>query len=424
QSVVTRVASLPLVSSACGALSSAYSSAKESAPYLRGMMDAAESGARTLGAAAASGSRPLLDRLEPQLTVVNEYACKGLDRLEEKLPILQQPTEKVVADTRELVSSVQQSVSQSVSGARQAVTGAVTGAVGVAKGAVQGSVDVTRAAVSGGVSTVMGSRVGQMLSSGVDLALSRSEEWVEQLLPLSRRELAALSEPVSGGEAGPPVAQQSYFVRLGTLSAKVRERALELSLGRARRAHESALSTLASLTTTLDLIERTKAALGSATDRLGGAQEQLLQRWAEWKEGQPGGKEAEEDKGQMQSDDHAELEGRALSMARGLSAQLRAACSGVVSTAQGLPVSVQEQVAAALRAAEELQASLGGATSFSDPLLAQSRARMAQVRQSVDATMEYLLNNTPLNWLVGPFSPQITEKSEEGEQGVPQSQGQ
>lgn len=26
--------------------------------------------------------------------------------------------------------------------------------------------------------------------------------------------------------------------------------------------------------------------------------------------------------------------------------------------------------------------------------------------------MEYLLNNTPLNWLVGPFAPQITEKVE------------
>lgn len=26
--------------------------------------------------------------------------------------------------------------------------------------------------------------------------------------------------------------------------------------------------------------------------------------------------------------------------------------------------------------------------------------------------MEYLLNNTPLNWLVGPFAPQITEKAE------------
>lgn len=27
--------------------------------------------------------------------------------------------------------------------------------------------------------------------------------------------------------------------------------------------------------------------------------------------------------------------------------------------------------------------------------------------------MEYLLNNKPLNWLVGPFAPEITEKAED-----------
>ncbi|KAG7246454.1 hypothetical protein CRUP_015469 [Coryphaenoides rupestris] len=66
----------------------------------------------------------------------------GLDKMEEKLPVLQKP-----ADKR------------------------------------------TRAAVSGGLSTVMGTRLGQMASSGVGLALSRSESWVEHNLPLSEREL-------------------------------------------------------------------------------------------------------------------------------------------------------------------------------------------------------------------------------------------
>lgn len=33
-----------------------------------------------------------------------------------------------------------------------------------------------------------------------------------------------------------------------------------------------------------------------------------------------------------------------------------------------------------------------------------------QVQQSVDVVVEYLVNNTPLNWLVGPFAPQVTEK--------------
>lgn len=36
-----------------------------------------------------------------------------------------------------------------------------------------------------------------------------------------------------------------------------------------------------------------------------------------------------------------------------------------------------------------------------------------QIQQSLDGVVEYLLNNTPLNWLVGPFFPQIKEKTEE-----------
>lgn len=66
QNVVSRVSNLPLVSSACEKVSSTYTSTKDSIPLLKGVMDAAESGVRTLGAAATTGSKPLLDIMEPQ----------------------------------------------------------------------------------------------------------------------------------------------------------------------------------------------------------------------------------------------------------------------------------------------------------------------------------------------------------------------
>lgn len=62
---------LPLVSSACEAVSSAYISTKDNVPLLKGVMDAAESGARTLGTAATTGSKPLLDIIEPQRKFVS-----------------------------------------------------------------------------------------------------------------------------------------------------------------------------------------------------------------------------------------------------------------------------------------------------------------------------------------------------------------
>ncbi|XP_056460678.1 mannose-6-phosphate receptor binding protein 1 isoform X3 [Gadus chalcogrammus] len=409
QGLVSRVSNLPLVSSACGAVSSAYTSTKDSVPLLKGVMDVAETGVRTLGAAASTGSKPLLDMLEPQITAVSDYALLGLDKMEATLPILQQPADKLVSDT---VGRVY----QSVTGARDAVTGARDAVTGAVMGAVMGGVELTKAAVSGGVSTVMSSRLGQMASSGVGLALRRSETWVEQNLPLSERELAALAEPAPGAvSAGvaPPAAAASYFVRLGALSTAVRERAMEHSLSRARRARDATYATATQITSTLDLLEGARSTLGMAGLQVAGAPEQLLQRLKEWKDGQPapgpGGAEAE-------------LEGRALAMVRGLTDQLQAACSGVVSSAQGLPANIQAQLDSARQSAADLRSSLGSSSTLTPLLLEQCRSNLTKVQQSVDGVMDYLIHNTPLNWLVGPFAPQITEKEAAGVEQKPSVQ--
>ncbi|XP_047230547.1 mannose-6-phosphate receptor binding protein 1 isoform X2 [Girardinichthys multiradiatus] len=398
QNVVTRVSHLPLVSSACEAVSSAYSSTKDNVPLLKGVMDVAESGVRTLGAAASTGSKPVLDMIEPQLATVNEYAIKGLNKMEEKLPILHQPADKVVSDTVGMVY-------QSVAGAKDAVLGAV-----------MSGVELTRVAVSGGINSVMGTRMGQMVSTGMGLALSRSEDWVDQNLPLTERELAAVAEPANL-EVSTTSANPSYFVRLGKLSAKVQERALEQSLVRARKARDASYAAVAQITSTLDLVESTRASLGTAGNQIAGASEQLLQRWTEWRQKREGEglTESEPDGSKHES----QLETRALSMVRGLSDQLRASCSSVVSSAQGLPGTVQEQLTSAQVAAKELQSSLGNASALTPVLLQQSRHHLKQVQHSLDGVMEYLLHNTPLNWLVGPFVAQKTE-SEEGQ--VPMEQ--
>ncbi|XP_059197489.1 mannose-6-phosphate receptor binding protein 1 isoform X2 [Centropristis striata] len=391
QNVVSRVSNLPLVSSACGVVSSAYSSTKDSVPLLKGVMDAAESGVRTLGAAATTGSKPLLDIIEPQLATVNEYALKGLDKMEETLPILHQPADKVVSDTVGMVY-------QSVAGAKDAVMGAM-----------MGGVELTRAAVSGGIMTAMSTRMGQMVSSGMGLALSRSEDWVDQNLPLTERELAAVAEPAPS-EVTTPAPSPSYFVRLGKLSAKVQERALQQSLVRARHARDATYTTVAQITSTLDLLEKARTSLGTASNQIGGASEQLQQRWTEWQQKQAGAGQTESQPDG--SRDEAELEGRVLSMVHGLSDQLRSAATNVVSTAQGLPGTVQDQLTSARRSAEELYSSLGNTSTITPLLLERSRHHLIQVQQSLDGVVDYLLNNTPLNWLVGPFAPQLTEKAE------------
>lgn len=118
---------------------------------------------------------------------------------------------------------------------------------------------------------------------------------------------AELSEPVPSEEAAAVVSSSpagsgsdsspSYFVRLGKLSAKVRERALEQSLVRARNARDTTHAAVTQISSTLDMLENARTTLATANQQLGGAPEQLLQRWKEWQQsrqqGQPQGGEGQ-----------------------------------------------------------------------------------------------------------------------------------
>ncbi|NWT46733.1 PLIN3 protein, partial [Chroicocephalus maculipennis] len=102
---VSQVANLTLVSSACDMVSTAYASTKESHPYIRSACDAAEKGVKSVTEATASRVQPVLTTLEPHVSAASEYASKGLEKLGEKLPLLQKPVEQIISDTKELVSS-------------------------------------------------------------------------------------------------------------------------------------------------------------------------------------------------------------------------------------------------------------------------------------------------------------------------------
>ncbi|XP_072701665.1 perilipin-3-like isoform X3 [Ciconia boyciana] len=410
KSVVSRVASLALVSCACGAVSTAYASTKESHPYVKSVCDAAEKGVKTLTAAAVSGAQPILTKLEPQISTANEYACKGLDKLEEKLPILQQPPERVTSPVGDTEGSSpgrgagtrrpSAVPSQVVAGTRELVSSTVSGAVGLARGAVQGGVERTRSALSTGVSTVVGSRVGQILATGVDTVLGKSEELVERYLPGTDQELAA----AAGVEAASPERQrrrQSYFVRVGSLSAKLRHQALRCSLGELQRARHSAQCILAQLHRIFELIEQGRQGMDGP---LYGAWQHLHRMWLEWSR-----------QNAVPMED-GEVEARTLAMLRGLLRQLHAACTRLAAGARGLPSSMQGTAGHVRHGMEGVQASLSRARSFHDLsnlVLAQSRETVMRAQLSIDELLEYVGQHAPLPWLVGPFAPALVEYPED-----------
>ncbi|KFV58315.1 Perilipin-3, partial [Tyto alba] len=102
---VNQVANLTLVSSACVMVSTAYTSTKESHPYIKSVCDTAEKGVKSVTEATASCVQPVLTTLDPHVAAASQCASKGLDKLGEKLPLLQKPVEQILSDTKELVSS-------------------------------------------------------------------------------------------------------------------------------------------------------------------------------------------------------------------------------------------------------------------------------------------------------------------------------
>uniref|UniRef100_A0A8C4VRF7 Perilipin n=1 Tax=Gopherus evgoodei TaxID=1825980 RepID=A0A8C4VRF7_9SAUR len=354
---VSRVANLPLVSSTYDKVSATYTAAKEDHSLIKSVCGVAEMGAKTIATAAVRGVQPILTTLEPR--TVNEYACKGLDKLEEKLPILQQPADKVISSTKELVSSTVTGTKDAVVGAVTEAKDVVTGIMGKTKETVQGSVDATRSVMTSSMSAVMESSVGQKVVSSIDTLLGKSEELVDFYLPITDEELVKLATSLEGFEVASVKQQRqpkSYYVRLGSLSTKLHQRAYQHSLGKVKQVGQSTKEALFQLQQTIDLV----------------------------------------------------IESRTLAVSRNIIHHLQAICLTLVSSIQGLPANVQDQVQEILTGLEDLHASFSTAASFQDlssSILSQSREKVAKAQESLNELLEYVVHNIPLTWIVGPFAP-------------------
>ncbi|XP_029464721.1 perilipin-2-like isoform X1 [Rhinatrema bivittatum] len=401
QNVAVRVANLPLVSSTCDMVSSAYVSTKENHPYLKSVCEVAEEGVKTIAAVTLASTKPIIQKLEPQIALANNCACVGLDKIEEKLPVLHQSTDKIVANATGMVVGAKEAVAGTVMGAKDTIAHAITGVVDKAKGAAQESMEMTKAVVTGSINSVLGSPMVQVVSTGVDAALSKTEALVDQYLPVTEGEAA---KDATGTQ------KPSYYARLGSLSSKVSKQAYEQALITVKDAKCRSQEAISQLHHTIDLMEYAQKSLSSANQKLQDTQEKLHQAWVAWKRniGQQDGEEAP-------SREH--IESRALAIAQDLSRQLQTHCLTLVSSIQGLPQNIQNQAHHISCLAGDIYQnfhSVGSIRDLSDQLLSTCKEQLKKMKESMDEVMAYLANTTPLNWLVGPVSPE--QKQEQASQ--------
>uniref|UniRef100_A0A8C6T4Z3 Perilipin n=1 Tax=Neogobius melanostomus TaxID=47308 RepID=A0A8C6T4Z3_9GOBI len=381
RSVVERVVSLPLVSSTYGLVSSVYANTKDNHPYLKTACEVAEQGVRTITSVALNTASPILDKLEPQIAIANDLACKGLDRIEKTLPILHHPSEQVC--TGRMSRLCQRCCNGTVSGAKDSVSGTLNSVVEKTRGAVHDGMEKTKAVVSGSVNTVLESRVARLVTSGVDTAISTSENLVEQYLPQTEDELELEAKTVQGFDKDDP----SCYVRLGSLSTKVRKRAYTRAVAKIQDGKQRSLEFISALNSTVDVMVQEK-----------------LNSLVAWKSD-----------GQNEQSHEAEvIESRTLTMARSLTHQLQTTCLVLVSGLQGLPNHIQQEVLSLSHSASQVYSSFNKAKvvgDLPDSVLTNSRAQLGKMKDSLDHVMDYLINNTPLNWLVGPFYPRMAPEA-------------
>ncbi|KAM4052352.1 perilipin-2-like isoform 2-T2 [Anomaloglossus baeobatrachus] len=383
--VVVRLINLPFVSSTYDMVSSTYVTTKDNHPYLKSVCDIAEKSVKSITSVAITSAMPILQKLERQIALANNIACVGLDKIEERLPILYQPPEKVVANA-----------SEAVVGARDAVIHSITGVVDKTKGAVQDSVEMTKAVVNGGINTVLGSNVVKIMSDRVDSALTRSECLLEQFLPPTDEELAKEATKMEGFEISQN--KPGYYVRLGSLSTKARRRAYQQALTRMKDAKCRSQEAIAQLHNTVDLIEYARKNMNNANQKIHDAQENIYTKWVEWTKGEDAGGATE---------GAEQIESRTLTIARSLTNHLQRTCLSLVSSVQGLPQTLQNKAQSISGMAADIYQNFCSASSFrdmSDSLLTATKDKITKIKDNMDDVMDYFINNTPLNWLVPDFS--------------------
>ncbi|XP_057700218.1 perilipin-2-like isoform X4 [Corythoichthys intestinalis] len=168
QNAAARVAQLPLVRSAFTNLLDLYGDAKSGNPGFGSVCEGLESSVKQLASVVSHRVSPAITKLNPQVSLANDVACKTLDWLEATFPVLQTSSDQLVAGLRSKVMEMQDAVSIAAHGTVDSVQHAV--------------MCIMASAQQPGDRSLMG-RAISVSSMGLASALNITEALVDRMLP-------------------------------------------------------------------------------------------------------------------------------------------------------------------------------------------------------------------------------------------------
>ncbi|XP_051241065.1 perilipin-2-like [Dicentrarchus labrax] len=207
QRAAARLAKLPVVHSACTKLSVLYIDTKYSHPNLRSVCEGLES-------SVAAIVTPVCVKLEPQMSIAIDVACKGLDWLETAFPVLHMPTEQIVATAKNKMHEIQDVVSIAANGTVDCVQHTVTWLMGRTQ---QGDNQADQPLVE---------RAITVASVGLDSALIMSEVLMDRVLPPTEEDEEEEAHLLEGFEAA--TLRRPYPARLASLTVRLCRRTFHM----------------------------------------------------------------------------------------------------------------------------------------------------------------------------------------------------
>uniref|UniRef100_UPI00358ED17C perilipin-1-like isoform X2 n=1 Tax=Myxine glutinosa TaxID=7769 RepID=UPI00358ED17C len=366
---VERVVQLPLLAPCLAGLLESYTNAKSGHPRLAGLCSATEESVRMAGNLAFWASKPILTVLQPHIAFADSLACIGLDILEEQLPFLHQPPQKVAAMATDSAMAIFR---------------------------------VTQGVVSSSIVLAQG-----LANSVTNSALTATERCIDLCLPPGADENDDSKGTVS---AGWRVRKQTYSrghrvgAILSTTSTRVTRYTVE-QLTATRDALTRILDALgvldaaqSGLVSAEKVMMATKALAERATKRLTGRSE--------------GPTEKAED-----------LQAGLMALMQGIVEQAHVAMVSILQVTFTIPYSMLALSARAhslvmgLLAKAACQVSQLGPNVWSKPSGRPSRptSLALSARGAVDGVLEHIVNNTPMSWLVPPESLNSPEAENSGE---------
>jgi len=96
--ILSRFASLPIINSAISFATDGYSRIKGYNSLVSATLSKAEQSIIFV----ATTAKPVIDKLEKPISIADNIACQGLDKLEEKVPALKKSPEEIKDDTKKL----------------------------------------------------------------------------------------------------------------------------------------------------------------------------------------------------------------------------------------------------------------------------------------------------------------------------------